>query len=596
MKGIKKYAAVFTAAALIAAAPSYAETIQHSVTVPVVQSDSVLLRDTFELFGADVTFDWESSTVKAVKGENEMIFKIGESTAVFNEKEVALASKTYIENGKTYVSLDAAKMFFNAQAEVGGGVASISATVTQADPIEDYSEYLERSTTEKVGSSKYGWSIKRGNNFAVSMSYGGTVYLTNNTTEARISISVAKKDEYNELEQQLPTTIETLYDDILRRYSVAEYVEIGEKPSKTKYVAVNTGTTYFEIMESGDYVYSVNLSGYSLEKDYFEKLILDVRSFDLVFDAENTQDCIKSEEGLTFDENEVYNYTMGIPSEFTSSWGIYANEDEDPMTYFVAQYVYSDYESYVQNVYNELDEKLNKEMCILYPVQRITVDGKNAAKIKILTDYGEKKMEDIFVIVENGDYVFLLAAHFNENSDETLNTILENISLREVDSEKAGKAAPTDYLWIDRENTIEAKSKEYNVTISNRWKAQLDYGDDLYFDGGDGATISVSVSPVTSTRSDIDSLISDEVSEVTAQLGSEIIGQTEDVTVSGIAAKRYKYVLHDVDDIEYGKVYDNVIFIRDGKIYEIYLNCSEVYYGEKVKADFEAFLNSFTLK
>jgi hypothetical protein len=65
----------------------------------------VPLRAIFEALGANIEWDGKNQTVKAMKGKNKIMVKIGDTHAVKNGKKVKLDQKAIIVNKRTMVPL-----------------------------------------------------------------------------------------------------------------------------------------------------------------------------------------------------------------------------------------------------------------------------------------------------------------------------------------------------------------------------------------------------------------------------------------------------------------------------------------------------------
>ena len=285
----------------------------------------VPLRVITEAFGADVVWDGTARQITLNFKGVTILLTIGDINAVVNGAAQQLLLAPRIINGRTFVPLRFISENFGADVQWKQADQSVTINLDSTGgsaPITDITTALNRSTKPKVGDSFYKWSMDMPGSLAVDTQSFNRMSVSFVSSDSNVSIyvSISKNDDSLTLANIKDKTAQSL-----QQMGTLVSLDIKAAPSGFNYLEANvkqkSGQYYEKLFLSGSYVYTCDAS-VDTGSDPATALQT-VDSFDLVFNAGDTEDMSNVVGGSRVFENKDFGVSLRVPA----NWSDYSDED-----------------------------------------------------------------------------------------------------------------------------------------------------------------------------------------------------------------------------------------------------------------------------
>lgn len=585
------------------------------VEKPYVENGVTLvpLRVISEAFGAKVEWNAEDKSIILTSGETVIKLWVDKTTALVDNKEIALQVPPTIANGKTMVPLRFVTENFGAEVNFDSQTKAIKVVKDSANDnsIRDFARILKTTTKDKIGDSFYEWSFKPAKQLKMDYrSFNGSLNMFS-AKDYNLNLYITYKDK---------ETLETIKETELKRTNKYSLIDQGTKHNYYYIVYKNEDGIYemrYYIKNNYVYILMVYAKDTKVYNGQAEiKNMLD--SFDISFvksdSIEDLSDANSS--GYRLYNNKKFKWSANILAD----WYEVSNKDKEDEVSFVKNKRNADDVScgLVFNI-NSVEDGLTLDKWIEHEKQiekdeynpkliniseptDIIVNGLKAKKV-----YGTIKKQgdtiigcDIYIIDKNYKYHYGYWMSNNKNNElkEKIESSMNSFKFSEPDANEIGKLLDKDMLpKSNATKKIENKKYNWSMDIPISWtksNSSNDADDVLYFDSEKFKGMLLFVKEVK----DVDlytytKYYEDKVLDPGIKSGKwEKLG-SDTLVKDGVSIQKYSTKTKNESNSNYEDVF---IFKNNDYIYTLILSTDELYYNDKSKEIMNSIWKSFSLK
>ena len=576
-------------------------------TAPYVVGEGTTLvpvRVITEAFGAKVGWDGETRTVTLKYPDVNIVLQIGNPIAEVNGEAVTLLAAPELPDGRTMVPLRFISENFGADVgydEATRGISVTKETVPEGDTVEGVID------TKYIGDSFYGWTMDNPKDLVMSDREfdGSSTEFSDEANENTISVDISKKKDDYDFDKQFKAGKE-LYSSIATL--IKAETNTDDEKCRIIHIEARTGKAYIyeKIFVTEKYIY--HLGVFTDNNDEIKKQFISLaESFRLVFEETDTHDLSNLENGMRRFESEEMNFSLLLPANLTGGETLLK----------VNEFAFTANDGGRTSVSIEIVSKSEAEKT---PVGYVEFDMDNSTRginkdISRYSGISEKKYGDItayeydliiegskssdctvrFLSFELGEYIYKLNIIIDADSESPpeniISSILDNMSFKEIDTEKAGiimDSIDMDELSEECElkvGTMKIKAPSYYETYNSDGTAIYDESRAIL------VTSASQVSPSNiSLKTFVDSF---RLSLKNDADSDEELDRTftEVKTVSINYRKYYKFSATTV--LDQSAICEDMYFCEiNGMMYMFVFSYPELYNSKETTAEFEEMLKT----
>lgn len=565
----------------------------------------VPLRVITEAFGAQVEWINDTQTVILTYPDVEIELQIGSSIADVNGKAETLPAAPELKNAFTMVPLRFISETFGAEVTFDDETSEI--TVYKSGVSEEGSIIEAGIDSLMIGDSFYNWSMENPGDMTVydRSADGKYTYLESEENYDYIEISIEEIDENYDFESDFNRKKYSI-DDYTLVVADKNIDDEAQKSMhfqyKDKYEFVDR-----IIIVTDKFCYDVQGSFDAEDDELCEEGARIISTFKTSFVNIDTHDLYKSVEGYETYETEHMGVTIDLPAklydeaceDLINSLEVESYDDEYTGVYID---MYSVSDSVTAQAIAKKSYDIDK-----YYMDGEKTDFSDSVSEVSYTDmdayeynytFGSKKpvMYVRKIFYDKGDYVYNITIKLplpDDYAEKTADTILNSVKTKELTNDDLGNIL---YNYPELEGNYVSKHGDWSLIVPEGYIEDYADEDGASYTGklsGSDITFSASVSQYTNIGK-IKETFKQAESQLKAFSSAEILQSPRQTMIDGTAY--IEFIFSTQYDEESPANYTYVLATcKKGRGVEFVLSADEYNYSENTKADFLSIVKSLTL-